>query len=451
MPVDARIRLYINSHLAPAIPDDVFETQLDVIVLDIVELLATRPVDAVHTAAYLGYAISRQYLRSANVGQQARFSGRMTWLLRRLYNDAGFIQRISAADRYSALCVVQSFYQVHYALTRNGLLADEGPLSLDIGEPLRQLQVILGAAFGPWPAWLHLQGGIRDYYYSRVSREADSAEVHIEIGRSATAGPGLNLRVATWNLQGFGPGDEHKWRTDLLHLARNNDLVVVQEAGVLPSSARLVQRLDVADQFGVFHQVDQYLWQAGTAGRPEEYQVYFLDVQRLRVNLAVVVPMNDELEVMDLTVIADGVAEAGDVPPYRPTLGLQVRRRTDGGAPGRMITVFNFHAIAGGGVNAPRMLREISWHTGTEFVLLGDFNRDPRPPAEVPTASGNWISPADIARPLLAAGATHPSTSARAMLDYAVSNGSVLPVAPGIVGAPGASDHLSVSYLIRFS
>lgn len=443
MPIDNSIRRYIDGHLIVALTDDVFFNELDVILGDIFELLPTSPLDAHASASYLAYVISRQYMRSGNQAQQSRFAQRMSQLLRRLYHDPAISARLSQSPARSGFELLLMLYRLHYVLTMNGLQAEGAPLLLDVGDPLRALQIIVGAAYGPWHAHIRLQGGLRDYYHCRIRDQAGSPQM--EIGRFRGASPALELRLATWNMQGTSANAENKWRTRLLQLARANDLVVIQEAGTAPASAQLVTRLDVPDQFGTVHVVEQYLWQAGTLARPESYQVYFLDVQRLRVNLALVLRSEVRLDIREVLVIADGVVESGSLPVARPALGVRVRRRAQGATAGgaEEVTVYNFHALSGGGSNAPRMLREVSWHTDTPYVLLGDFNRDP--------AAGNWVSPPDLARIQPASDNTHPSTAAVSMLDYALVNGTTEPIAPGLVDVPGPSDHLPVSYVIRFS
>lgn len=442
MPIDKTIRRYIDQHLIDGLDDEVFFNETEVILLDILELLGSSPLAAQPTASYLAYVISRQYMRSADQARQCRFAQRLTLLLRRLFNDAQVIALIARGRDDDGFAVLLVIYRLHYVLTMNGLLAERGPLDLDSGDPLRLLQFAVGASHGPWQGLIQLQGGLRDYYHARVCRDEGAA--WIEIGRARPAAAGLELRLATWNMQGTAASAESKWRTRVLQLARLNDVLVLQEAGAPPGSAGLVVRMDVPDQFGSHQEVDQYLWQAGTSARPEWYQVYFLDVQRLRVNLAVVVRSSAQLDVRSVVVIADGVPQSGALPVARPALGLRLRRRVEGaGVSAQEVTVYNFHALSGGGYNAPRMIREISWHTDTPYVVLGDFNRDP--------AADNWVSPEDLARIQPAGGATHPATAPVRMLDYALVNGSTGPIQPGVVDAPGPSDHLAVSYVMQFS
>ena len=446
MPIDTTIRRYIDNHLVEGLDDETFFNEVEVILLDTFQLLASSPYDAQPTASYLAYAISRQYMRSANQAQQCRFAQRLTLLLRRLYNNGETIAMLGRTPGREPLALLLVVYRLHVVLTLNGLLAERGPFDLDIGDPLRALQFIVGAAFGPWQGMIQLQGGLRDYYHARIRRETGAPL--IEIGRPSPVGVGLELRLATWNMQGTAATAESKWRTRLLQLARLNDVVVIQEAGAPPGSAEQVVRIDVPDQFGAHQEVDQYLWHAGTATRPETYQVYFLDVQRLRVNLAIVIRSSAQLDVRNVMVIADGVPQSGSLPVSRPALGVRLRRRGDGAVSRQEVTVYNVHALSGGGYNAPRMIREISWHTDTPYVVLGDFNRDPRPSA---AGGGNWVSPESLARIAPASGNTHPATAPAHMLDYALVNGTREPLQPGVVDSPGPSDHLAVSYVMHFS
>ncbi|WP_175649410.1 endonuclease/exonuclease/phosphatase family protein [Pseudomonas sp. Marseille-P9899] len=443
MPVDKSIADYIDAHLTPGLADTALQTQFEIIARDIVLLLPTAPETAQHTAAYLSYVVSFQYMRSRNETEQAYFARALSESFARLYNDNTLIRVLHAVPRAQLYLTLLSFYHLHHALIMNGLRSHAGPFFLDASDALRRLQHIVGAACGPWHAHIRLQGSIRDYFRARVMVHNGSPQ--IEIGRPAESGPARRFGIATWNMQGASASTESKWRTRVRQLARVNDIVVLQEAGSVPASAMLSAQLRVYDQFGVAHQIDHYLWNLGTAARPEAYHVFFFDVQRLRVNLAIVVRGASDLDIHDMVVVSDGVSVAA--PTYRPAMGIRVRNWS--ALHHEHVTVFNFHAISGGGVNSSRVLREVSWHTETPFVMLGDFNRDPRPASSRPNA-GNWISPPDIARLELANGPTHPAEQPQAMLDYAVSNGTATPSAPGIVGLPGPSNHSDVSYHFSF-
>lgn len=445
MPIDERIRTYMEDELL----SNEFQTQLEVVIRDIVTLLGSAPANAVHTSAYLSYFLSVNVIRSSNEARQAEYSTQMNALFRRLYNDNTFIAHFQASSRVDSLAVLLNFYRIHHALTMNGLRSPHGPATLDYGDPLRMLQIVVGAVYGPWPAHIRLMSEIRDYYHTRVRHYAGTP--HIEIGR-IRAVTGQQFNIATWNMQGTSETSNTKWRTRVLELARANDVVMIQEAGVSPFSSTLSTYLHIQDQFGTPYVVAQLLWQAGTTSRPENYHVFFLDVQRLRVNLAIVVAASRDIDVRDVVIVSDGLPDTDGAPNYRPALGVQIRRQPPQSSPlAETVTAFSFHALSNGGSNAARMLREISWHTETPYVVTGDFNRDPRPiNAAYPARRGNWISPPDIAQLVLANGSTHPSDSPQTMLDYAVTNGTSEVSRSGHVGTLGPSDHLAVSYKFSF-
>jgi hypothetical protein len=361
----------------------------------------------------------------------------------RLYNSPGIIAHINAVHSRASYPLLLSFYHLHHALIMNGLRAPLGPQTLNYGDALRMLQYVVGAAHGPWHARIRLQGGIRDYYHALI--RDDGQDALIELGRPLLAGS-HPVNVATWNMQGASETTDSKWRTFALQLARANAVVVLQEVGVVPSSALHAHQINVLDQFGTPFQVEHYRWNAGTDSRPERYQIFFVDVQRLRVNLAIVVSEASGLDIVRPVVISDGLPDSESGRFNRPALGLQLRFRSTSQ---ELVTVYSFHAISGGGVNAPRMLREVSWHTPTRFFMAGDFNRDPRPaPPGISLGRGEWISPPEIAQVALAASETHPSIAPLNMLDYAVVNGTQPPA--GSVLQPGPSDHRAVSFQCSF-
>ena len=439
MPVNQSIRDYITRELSHATRLSDFETQFEIVLMDIASLLAPRPDDARHTAAWLAYFLSVNYMRSGNEAPQRTYAEILTSAFRRLYNDTRFTTRIGAAQPRHSYPLLLSFYHLHHAFIMNGLRAPTGPETLDHGDALRMLRIIVSTLHGPWLSRIHLQRGIRDYHHARIVD--DALGTRIELGRLPSTTT-HTLRVASWNMQGSSQTSDAKWRTFVLPLARNNAVVALQEAGSRPASADYVGNIAVTDQFGTAFQVEQYLWEAGSTSRPERYQLFFLDVQRLRVSLAMLVADSPGLEVVTPVVISDGLPDAQGAPIYRPALGLQMRHSATSA---QAVTLYNFHAISGGGVNAPRMLREVSWHTPTRFAVTGDFNRDPRPETPAwPTRRGNWISPPDIAQLLLPDTDTHPSTNPRSLLDYAVINGTG--GRADCLSTVGPSDHLAVCF-----
>ena len=443
MPVDTTIHDYASMQLLPSLTTTDFETQLEIIVTDIFTLLPTNPDNARHTAAWLVYYLSANHIRSANEPEQSTYALILRSTFNRLYNDPGIIAHINAVHPRDSYPLLLSFYHLHHAFIMNGLRAPLGPQTLDHGDALRMLRFAVGAAHGPWHARIRLQGAIRDYYHALI--RDDGQDALIEIGRPPLSGS-HPVNVATWNMQGASEATDTKWRTFVLQLARANAVVALQEVGVVPSSALHANRIVVLDQFGTPFEVEHYRWNAGTDTRPERYQIFFVDVQRLRVNLAIVVSEASGLDIVRPVVISDGLPNSESGRFNRPALGLQLRLRSTSQ---ELVTVYSFHAISGGGVNAPRMLREVSWHTPSRFFMTGDFNRDPRPaPPGLYLRRGEWISPPEIAQLALPASETHPSVAPVTMLDYAVVNGTEPPA--GSVQAAGPSDHRAVSFRWSF-
>ncbi|MFJ3522883.1 endonuclease/exonuclease/phosphatase family protein [Pseudomonas sp. NPDC090203] len=443
MPVDSTIHDYTSMQLLPSLSATDFETQLEVIVTDIFALLPTNPETARHTAAWLVYYLSTHCMRSANDPTQRSYALVLRSTFSRLYNEAGIIAHINAVHPRDSYPLLLSFYHLHHAFIMNGMRAPFGPQTLDYGDALRMLQFAVGAAHGPWHARISLQGGIRDYYHALI--RDDGQDALIELGRPPVAG-NHPVNVATWNMQGAAEATDTKWRTFVLQLARANAVVALQEVGVVPNSAVHATPIVVLDQFGTAFQIEHYHWNAGTVTRPEWYRIFFIDVQRLRVNLAIVVSLASGLDIVRPVVISDGLPNSESGRFNRPALGLQLRFRSDSQ---ELFSVYSFHAISGGGVNAPRMLREVSWHTPSRFFMTGDFNRDPRqgPPGST-QRRGNWISPPDIAQLALPASETHPSVAPLNMLDYAVVNGTE--PSTGRVLPAGPSDHRAVSFRCNF-
>ncbi|HKS12544.1 MAG TPA: endonuclease/exonuclease/phosphatase family protein, partial [Pseudomonas sp.] len=346
------------------------------------------------------------------------------------------------APRAQGFAVLLRLYNIHLALTQNGVRAEQGPDRLDAFEPLRLLRIAVMSAWGPWLGILRLSGNIGSYHHARTSDPGGGLQMMI--GTLPGRGAEVDLRVATFNMQGSSETTNSKFRLHVLPLARMHHVVALQEAGVAPFSSRHVARLQIPDQFGALHEVNHYLWEAGSSGRPETYQIYLLEVQRLRVRLAMVV--SAQVDVRSVVVIADGITTPSGAIPPRPVLGLRLRL----GGLDEEVTVLNFHAISNGGSNCPRVLREVSWHSASRYVLVGDFNRDPRAPGPSDSQGGNWISPPGIAELVLAQAPTYPSQGPSSMLDYALANGTSRPADAGRVGQVADSDHLPVSFTFHF-
>jgi len=440
MPVDLRIRGGASLLLRSLSHAD-FAAELERLFRELFQLLATAPADAPHTAAFVSYHISSEFMRSSNVDQQADAAQALTALLHRLYNEPGISAALQAAPRAQSLAVLLRVYNIHHALIMSGLGSAQGPQRLDANDALRMLRIAVTAAWGPWRATVELRGGTTGYHRARL--HVSSAGVQALIGWQRGSGPLVQVRVATLNMQGVSAAQTDKFRAHLLQRLRQHHVVALQEAGVPPISARHEAQLSVNDQFGSPHEVNRWRWEVGTSNRPESYLMHYLEVGRQRVRLALIVA--DNVSVSGVTVIADGARSPSGVSP-RPVLGLRIR------LPGLQseMTVYSFHAISGGGPNCPRVLREVAWHTDTPFMLLGDFNRDPRDPAPAHPNSGNWVSPQGIAELVPAQGPTHPSNLPVNMLNYSFASGLAQAPAPGQVLALMDSDHRMVSFTFTF-
>ena len=442
MPVNFRIRGGAGL-LLRSLSDTEFNAELERLFRELFHLLTTAPADAPHSAAYVSYHISSEFMRSSNWSEQADAAQGLTALLQRLYNEPGIIAGLQAARREQSLAVLLRVYNIHHALIMSGLRSDHGPQRLDPSDALRLLRISVTAAWGPWRASIELRGSITRYHRARLHDPGTG--VQAIIGWQRGRNPPVQLRAATFNMQGTSATQTDKFRAHLLHRIRQHHVIALQEAGAPPISARHEAQLSVSDQFGGAHEVNRWRWEVGTSGRPENYMLYYLEVGRQRVRVAMMV--NSDVSVTGVTVIADGAQSPSGLLSPRPVLGLRIRlpgMRTD-------MTVYSFHAISGGGPNSPRVLREVVWHTDTPFILLGDFNRDPREPTPEHPDSRNWIAPQGIAELVLAQGPTHPSNRPVSMLNYSLTSDLAQVPEPGQVLDLMDSDHRMVSFNFMLS
>lgn len=243
-----------------------------------------------------------------------------------------------------------------------------------------------------------------------------------------------DFRVSTWNLQGSSANTESKWNVSVRQLITGDNpanILMVQEAGAIPASARPTGR--IVQPGGT--PVEEFSWNLGTYSRPNTVFIYYapLDVGARRVNLAIVSDRRaDEVIVVHQTTVA---AEAS-----RPALGIRIGNDV----------FFNIHALASGGNDAPALVTavhdnflnrpEINW------LIAGDFNRDPALlQAALDTRITNHIH---IASPNAA---THfGATGANRTLDYAVVGRSspqrtalTLPQITALIIAANIRAHLS--------
>lgn len=456
MAINQRIKQQIDDEINQNMVVADFTSSVSSIIRQIFDLIMgnrATPEEAVDTSSYLIYRISYNLMRSANYDLQQRYGLATTNLLRWFYNNQALAISLGLAanvrnNRRPLLRILINFYNFHYAFLSNGVQGTNGSPAVlsDARDTLEQgLRSFVGVG---QVALRQLPAPVAGYQHIRLNENFNQGDV-VEVGGSfSRTGNARNVSVATWNLQGQSP-EETKWINAILPLARGADFVFIQEAGSsLPRSFTVQQIITVRDQFGFDRDVGLYLWNAGTATRPLLFDVYFYNVGRARVNLAIVTPHvptpmpipRPPLIVREPVIISD-LSSAGD---YRPLFGLRIEGSNPVDRLGDIV-IYNFHAISGGGPNAPRMVREAVWHTDVPHIIGGDFNRDPRPSGGG-TNPGPWVSPQDYAQIAEASGPTHPAINPNAMLDYFVTNGTMARPLPGTVQPPSLSDHRAVVF-----
>lgn len=174
-----------------------------------------------------------------------------------------------------------------------------------------------------------------------------------------------DYKVSTWNLQGSSANTESKWNVSVRQLITGDNpanILMIQEAGALPSSARRTGRL--VQPGGT--PIEEFTWELGTNSRPRMVYIYYapLDVGARRVNLAIVSDRRaDDVFVVRQDVVATDTS--------RPAIGIRIGNDV----------FFNIHALASGGGDAPALVTavhdffinmpEVNW------LIAGDFNREP--------------------------------------------------------------------------
>lgn len=105
-------------------------------------------------------------------------------------------------------------------------------------------------------------------------------------------------------MQGSSAATESKWNVSIRQLitgANPMDVLAVQEAGVLPSTAMMTPRQ--VQPVGVGIPIHEYIWNLGSVSRPSSVYIYYsrVDVGANRVNLAIVSRVQaDEVFVLPL-------------------------------------------------------------------------------------------------------------------------------------------------------
>ncbi|AJC94656.1 cytolethal distending toxin subunit B family protein [Campylobacter volucris] len=172
-----------------------------------------------------------------------------------------------------------------------------------------------------------------------------------------------NYNIGTWNLQGSSAATtESKWTISIRQLITGEnplDILMVQEAGTLPSTAVMTQRH--VQPGGI--PIDEYTWNLGTLSRPNNVFIYYsrIDVGANRVNFAIVSrQMADEVIVIQPPTVAS-----------RPIVGIRIGNEA----------FLNIHAIASGGTDAGALVTAVDDYFRTRpninWMVAGDFNREP--------------------------------------------------------------------------
>ena len=260
---------------------------------------------------------------------------------------------------------------------------------------------------------------------------------------SLTSFAALNdYNVATWNLQGSSASSESKWNINVRQLitgSNSADILMVQEAGALPLSARPTGRVVQPVEVGI--PVEEYMWNLGTSTRPNNFYIYYsrLDVGANRVNLAIV----SRFRADEVFVVSSGVP----VLQARPALGIRIGNDV----------FFSAHALSSGGSDAARLVEHVyrffaqnETRRNYNWMLVGDFNRSP---TSLQTA---LRSEPDVNNHTLIVAPTEPTHRSGNILDYAVIHNSTgqetqLNIGASImfnqVRSQIASDHFPVSFI----
>ncbi|MFC8662024.1 FG-GAP-like repeat-containing protein [Streptomyces sp. NPDC057199] len=178
--------------------------------------------------------------------------------------------------------------------------------------------------------------------------------------------------VGDWNMQGGSNSMESKW-ANVPGMFRGNDavrVVALQEAGSNPpGGATLTDRV-------IRGHHTEYTWPVGSD--PYVLNIYWGDTGQQRNGLAIVSPdtARDQVMLQQEGTFADSA---------RPILGVQFDNGTDAQGHARHIWYFTAHALSRGPTR-PNDARDIiataaNWMgrnaPGQDWMVIGDFNRDP--------------------------------------------------------------------------
>lgn len=246
-----------------------------------------------------------------------------------------------------------------------------------------------------------------------------------------------DYKVSTWNLQGSSASTENKWNVNVRQLISGPgamDILMIQEAGSIPSSAVLTPR--EFNTPGI--PMNEYIWNIGTNSRPQQLYIYFSRVDALanRVNLAIVSNRraDDVIVLPPPTVVS------------RPIIGIRIENDV----------FFSVHALANRGIDSAAIVTSVHHYflnqsnpilQAANWMIAGDFNRSPGTLfSSLEPAVRNHISV--IAPP-------DPTQASGNVLDYAIIGNSISLVLPvlrasllfGLMRGQFASDHFPVGFI----
>ncbi|MFC0309194.1 cytolethal distending toxin subunit B family protein [Gallibacterium trehalosifermentans] len=250
-----------------------------------------------------------------------------------------------------------------------------------------------------------------------------------------------DYKVATWNLQGSSAANENKWNVSVRQLITGPgaaDILAVQEAGVLPSTAMITERTVQPATIGI--PIHEYTWNLGTTSRPDNVFIYYsrVDVGANRVNLAIVSRQRaDEVIIIPPPTVVS-----------RPIIGIRIGNDA----------FFSVHALANRGVDSTAIVRAVFDYfnnrpeqRGVNWLIVGDFNRTP-----ANLQSSLESSEPGVARHVNIIAPTTPTQQSGGTLDYGIVGNSlsfsgtalIASILFGQIRSQLLSDHRPVGFFV---
>lgn len=250
-----------------------------------------------------------------------------------------------------------------------------------------------------------------------------------------------DFKVATWNLQGSSAANENKWNVSVRQLITGPgaaDILAIQEAGVLPSTAMITERVVQPATIGI--PIHEYTWNLGTASRPDTFFIYYsrVDVGANRVNLALVSHRRaDEVIIIPPPTVVS-----------RPIIGIRIGNDA----------FFSAHALANRGIDSPAIVRAVfdyfnnhPTQRGVNWMIVGDFNR-------VPSNLQRTLDTSEpgVARHINIIAPTTPTQQSGGTLDYGIVGNSlsfsgtalIASILFGQIRSQLLSDHRPVGFFV---